>query len=49
MNKTTSARMRQGQDQQKGDFKFIEVKGQDQFAILLVKKVQILQFMTYLP
>ena len=44
--KTTTARMLQGQG--KGNIKVIEVKGQYHFAILLVKKLQFLQLMTYL-
>ena len=36
------------QCQWKGIIKVIEVKGQGHFAILLVKKVQFLQLMTYL-
>ena len=40
--------MLQGQCQWKGIIKGIEVKGQGHFAILLVKKVQLLQLMTYL-
>ena len=40
--------MLQGQGQWKGIFKVIEVKGQGHFGILLVKKVQFLQLMTYL-
>ena len=47
-NKTTSARMLQGQGQKKGDTKVIEVKGQGHFAILVSKKVHILLFMTFL-
>ena len=46
--KTTTARMLQGQGQRKGNIKVIEVKGQGHFAILLVEKVQFLQLMTYL-
>ena len=34
--------MLQGQGQWNGDFKVIEVKGQDHFAVLLAKKVPIL-------
>ena len=37
-----------GQGQWKGNIKVIEVKGQGQFAILLVKKVQFLQLLVYL-
>ena len=40
--------MLHGQGQWKGDIKVKEAKGQGHFAILLAKKVQILQFMTYL-
>ena len=47
-NKTTSARMLQGQGQWKGNIKVVDVKGQGHFAILLAKKVPILLFMTYL-
>ena len=46
--KTTTARVLQGQGQWKGIIKVIEVKGQGHFATLLVKKVQFLQLMTYL-
>ena len=46
--KTTTARMLQGQGQWKGIIKVIEVKGQGHFAILLVKKVKFLQLLTYL-
>ena len=46
--KTTTARMLQGQAQRKGNIKVIEVKGPGHFAILLVKRVQFLQLMTYL-
>ena len=46
--KTTTARMLQGQCEWKGNIKVIKVKGQGHFAILLVKKVQFLQLMTYL-
>ena len=35
-------------NQWKGIIRVIEVKGQGHFAILLVKKVQFLQLMTYL-
>ena len=47
--KKTTARMLQGQGQRKGNIKINEVKGQGHFAILLVKNVQFIQLMTYLP
>ena len=46
--KSTTARMLQGQGQSKGNIKVIEVKGQVHFAISLVKKVQFIQLMIYL-
>ena len=47
-NTTTTAKMLEGKGQWKWDIKVIEVKGQDHYAILLVRKVHFILFMNYL-
>ena len=47
-NETATASILQLQGQLMGDIKVIEEWGQHQFVILLVRKVQFLQSMTYL-